>query len=154
MRRVIGAEHVDDALLDAAPDAVAMIGRPHRRGHLRAGAEPLVAFRSDQCQVMRSRFTGGYILVIAQKFDLLLGRNMQHMNALAGFMSEFDKALGRHQRRGLVAPHRMRTWIAFDPQSLAVVEAVLIFRMKGGAAPDHLENPPQALVVLDQDAAG
>ncbi len=92
--------------------------------------------------------------MIAQELDLLLGRDMQHVNPLAGFMSEFDEALGRHQRRGLVAPHRMRTRIAFDAQVLAIVEAILVLGMKGGAAPDHLENPPQAFVILDQQRAG
>ena len=75
---------------------------------------------------------------------------MQHVNALSGFMGELDQALGRHQRRGLVAPHRMRARIALDAQPLALVEAIFVLGMKGGAAPDHLENPPQAFVVLDQ----
>jgi len=75
---------------------------------------------------------------------------MQHVNPFSGFMGELDQALRRHQRRDLVAPYRMRTRIALDPHSLAVVEAVLVLGMKGGAAPDHLEDPPQAFVVLDQ----
>ena len=109
MRRVIGAEHIDDALLDAAPDAGAVIGRTHRRIHLRAGAEPLIAFRRHQREVMRRRFAGGDVLVVAQKLDLLLGGDVQHVNAFSGLMREFDEALRRHQRHGLVAPHRMRT---------------------------------------------
>ena len=92
--------------------------------------------------------------MIAQELDLLLGRDMQHVNALAGFMGELDQALGRHQRRGLVAPHRMRTRIALDAQPLAVVETILVLGMKRGAAPDHLKDPPQAFVVLDQQRAG
>src|SRR4030081_814870 len=104
--------------------------------------------------MMRRRFAGGDILVIAQEFDLLLGRDMQHVNALARFMGEFDEALGRHQRRGLVAPYRMRTRITFDAQGPAIVEAILVLGMKGGATPDPLETPPQAFVVLDQQRAG
>ncbi len=92
--------------------------------------------------------------MVAQELDLLLGRDMQHMNALAGFMGELDQPLRRHQRRGLVAPHRMRARIALDAQALAVVEAVFVLGMKSGAAADHLENPPQAFIVLDQQRAG
>jgi hypothetical protein len=150
VRGVIGAEHVDDALLDPAPDPGPMLGRAHRRIHLRAGAETLIAFRRGQCQVMRRRLAGGDVLVVAQKLDLLLGGDMQHVNPLARLMGELDQPLGRHQRRDLIAPHRMRTWIALDAQSLAIVEAVLVFGMEGGAAPDHLENPAQAFVILDQ----
>jgi len=58
MRRVIGAEHIDDALLDAAPDAFAVIGRAYRRIHLGAGAEPLITVRRSQCEVMRRRLAG------------------------------------------------------------------------------------------------
>src|SRR5713226_8724885 len=132
MRGVIGAEHVDDALLDAAPDAVAMIGRSHRRIHLRAGAEPLVTFRGNQGEVMRRRFAGGDILVHAQKLDFLLGRDMQHVNAFSGFMGELDQTLRRHQRRGLVAPHGVRTRIALDAQIFAVVEPVFVLGVKRG----------------------
>ena len=92
--------------------------------------------------------------MVAQKLDLLLGGDVQHVNALAGLMRELDQPLGRHQRRGLVAPHRMRTRIALDAQSLALVEAVFVLGMKRGAAVDHLKDPAQAFVVLDQQRAG
>ena len=76
------------------------------------------------------------------------------MDALSRLARELDQPLGRHQRRGLVAPDRMRARIALDPQTLAVVEAVFVLRVKGSAAPDHLEYPAQTLVVLDQQRAG
>ena len=104
---MIGAEYVDDSLRDTVPDAVPMIGRSHRWIHLGARAEPLVAIGRHQCEVMRRCFTGGDILVISQKLDLLLGRNMQNVNPFPGFMGELDKALGRDQRRRLIAPHRV-----------------------------------------------
>ena len=56
--------------------------------------------------------------------------------------------------RGLVAPHRVRTRVALDAQMLAVVEAVLVLGMKGGAAFYHVEDPPQAFVVFHQQRAG
>ena len=103
---------------------------------------------------MRRRLAGRDVLVVAQILDLLLGRDMQHVDALSGLARQIDQPLRRHQRRGLVAPHRMRARIALDAQRLALVEAIFVLGMKGGAATDHLENPPQAFVVLDQQRAG
>ncbi len=133
---------------------VAVIGRAHRRVHLRKGAEPLVAFGRGHGQMMRRRLAGRDVLVVAQILDLLLGRDVQDVDALSRLAREIDQPLGRHQRRGLVAPHRMRARIALDAERLALVEAVFILGMERGAATDHLEYPPQALVVLDQQRAG
>src|SRR5258708_22565462 len=102
---------------------------------------------------MRRRFAGCDILVVAQKLDLLLGRDVQYVNTFSRFTGEFYESLRRHQRRGLVAPYRMRAWIAFDAQVLAVVEAVFVLGMKRGAAVGHFKNPAQAFVVLDQQRA-
>src|SRR5580693_8340386 len=104
--------------------------------------------------MMRGRLAGGDVLVIAQKRDLLFGRDVQHVDALSGLTCELDQALRRHQRRYLVAPNRMRPGIAFDAQALAIVEAIFVLGMERGAAPDYLKNPAQALVVLDQERAG
>lgn len=154
MRRVIGAEHIDDALLDAAPDAVAVAGVAHRRIHLGAGAEPLIGLGARKREMMRRRLAGGDILVVAQVFDFLLGRDVQHMDAPAGLARQRHKALRRDQGRVLVAPHRMRARIALDAQMLALVEAVFVLGMKRGAAADHLEDAPQAVVILHQQRAG
>ena len=128
----------------------AVIGRAHRRVHLREGAEPLVAFGRGQRQMMRRRLAGRDILVVAQIFDLLLGRDVQHVDALSRLARKIDQPLGRHQRRGLVPPHRMRARVALDAERLALVEAIFVLGVKGGAAADYLENPSQAFVVLDQ----
>src|SRR5207245_4368219 len=79
---------------------------------------------------------------------------VQYMDALARLAREIDQPLRRHQRRRLVAPHRMRARVALDAQRLAVVEAVLVLGMEGGAAADHLKDTAQALVVLDQKRTG
>src|SRR5258708_2038257 len=79
---------------------------------------------------------------------------MQHMDAFPGFMREFYQPPRRHQRRGLVSPHWMRARVALDTQSLAIVEAIFVLGMKRGPAFYHLENPPQAFIVLDQQRAG
>ena len=150
MRGVIGAQHVDDTLLDAVPDALAMIGRSHRGIHLGAGAKPLVAIGSHQCEVMRRCLAGRDVLVVAQEVDLLFGRDVKHVDPLAGFVRELYQALGRHQRRGFVAPHRMRSRVALYAQSLALIKAILVLGMEGSAASDHLQNLPQAFVVLHQ----
>src|SRR3954464_6956979 len=39
-------------------------------------------------------------------------------------------------------------------QMLACIEAILVLGMECGAAADHLEDPAQAFVVLDQQRAG
>src|SRR6266566_8222271 len=69
-------------------------------------------------------------------------------------MRELDEALGGHQRRGLVPPHRMRPWIALAAQGLAFIEAIFVLGMESGATADHLEDAPQALVILDQEGSG
>ena len=122
----------------------------HRRVHLGAGAEPLVAFRRDQREMMRRGLAGGDVLVLAQELDLLFGRDVKHVDPLAGLVGELYQALGRYERRGFVAPHRMRSRIALYAQSLALIKAILVLGMEGSAASDHLQNLPQAFVVLDQ----
>ena len=92
--------------------------------------------------------------MVAQILDLLLGRDVQHVDALAGLARELDQPLRRDQRRGLVPPHRMRARVAFDTQRLAVVEAVFVLGVERRAAADHLEDAAQALVVLDQQRPG
>ncbi|MGY3293714.1 hypothetical protein ACVWWP_006781 [Bradyrhizobium sp. LM3.6] len=76
------------------------------------------------------------------------------MDALARLVRELDQALRRHQRRGLVAPHRMRARITLDAQRFAVVEAVLVLGVERGTAADHLKDAAQAFVVLHQQRAG
>ena len=88
--------------------------------------------------------------MVAQELDLLFGGDMQHVDALAGLVRELYQPLGRQQRRGLVAPDRMRARIALDALAFAVVEAVFVLGMKRGAALYHLKDPAQAFVILDQ----
>ena len=92
--------------------------------------------------------------MVAQIFDLLLGRDVQHVDAFSGLAREIDQPLRRHQRRGLVAPDRMRARVALDAERLALVEAVFVLGVERGAAADHLEDATQAFVVLDQQRAG
>src|SRR4051794_32667921 len=103
---------------------------------------------------MRSRLARGNVLVVAEKLDFLFGRDMKHMDPLADLVCEFDETLRRHQRGGLVAPDRMGSRVALYAQPLALIEAVLILRMKRGAAPYNVQNAAQAFVVLDQQRAG
>ena len=67
VRRVVGADAVDDALRDAVPDAVAMRGVAHRRIDLRERAEPLVAIGRGQRQMVRRRLGGGDVLVLGEE---------------------------------------------------------------------------------------
>ena len=100
------------------------------------------------------RLGGGDVLVLGQKRDLLLGGDMQHMDALAGLARQPHQALRAHQRGGGVAPHRMRSRIALDAQVHALAQTVFVLGMERGAAADRFEDIAHALVVLDQQRAG
>ena len=151
---MVGAEAVDDALRDALPEAVAMRGVADRRIELGERAEPLVAVGRGEREMRGRRLGRGDILVAGEKRDLLLGRDVQHMHALAGLAREPDQALRAHQRGGRVAPDRMRARIALDAQVHALAQPVLVLGMERGAAADRLEHLAHAVVVLDQQRAG
>ena len=93
VRRVVGAEHVDDALRNAVPDPGAMRRIAHRRIHLRARAEPLVASGRLQREMMRRGLDRSHILVTGEKLHLLRGRDVQHVDARAGLVRDRDQAL-------------------------------------------------------------
>ena len=88
--------------------------------------------------------------MVAQKLDLLAGRDVQHMNPLAGLTCGLHQALRRDHRGGLVAPHRMRARIVLDAKALALVQPRLVLGMKRRAAPYDTQHIAQALLVLQQ----
>ena len=88
MRRMVGTDAVDDALRDAVPEAFSVGGVADRRIELRQRAEPLVAFGRREREMGRRRLRRGDILVVGEKHRLFLGRDVQHMHALAGFVRE------------------------------------------------------------------
>ena len=92
--------------------------------------------------------------MLGEEGDLFLGGDVQHVDALAGLAREPDQPLRAHQRRGGVAPHRMRARIALDAQVHALAQPVLVLGMERGAAADRLEHVANAVVVLDQQRAG
>ena len=92
--------------------------------------------------------------MVLEERHLLRGRDVQHVHALAGLTRQPDETLGALQRRDLVAPDRVRARIAFDAQSLALVEPVFVLGVERGAPPDRLEDVAHALVVLDQQRTG
>src|SRR5262245_61478097 len=150
---MVGPEHVDNALLEAAPDHLLMITIADRRIHLGARTEPLVAVRRRERQMVRSSLDRSDILVVTQELHLLCGRNVQNMDALAGLAREANETLRAGQRSHVVAPDRMRARIARHAQVLALIEPVLVFGVKRGAAPNDLEDVAHTLVVLDQQRA-
>ena len=154
MRRVIGAEHVDDALLDAPPDAPAVAVVADRRVHLGIGAKPLVAIGRDQRQMVRQHLDGGDILVVLQEDHLLAGRDMQDMDARAGLARDPHQPLRAGQRHLWRAPDRVARRIALDPQRHALAQHHLVFGMEGGAPARALQDLGDAPVVLDQQVAG
>src|SRR5262245_1994795 len=112
MRRMVGPEHIDHTLLEAAPNHLAMRAITAGRVHLGARAQPLVAVRRHKRQMMRRSLSRGDILVVTEELHLLRGRDVQNMDALAGLARESNKALRAGERRNIVAPDRMRARIA------------------------------------------
>ena len=153
VRRVVGAEHVDDALRDAAPYAVAMAGRAHRRVHLQQRAEPRIVVRREG-QMMRRRLAGGDVLVLFEEVDLLGGRDMQHMDARPLPLRDAHQPLGAGECRDLVPPDRVRGRVAFDTLAEPFAQAELVLGMEGGAAARVPQDRGDAFVVLDQKVAG
>src|SRR5206468_11825426 len=142
---MVGPEHIDNTLLEAAPDHLLMRTIPDRRVHLGVRAEPLVAVRRRERQMVRSSLNRGHVLVVTEELHLLRGRDVQNMDTLAGLAREANEALRAGQRRYIVAPDRMRARIAVHTQVLALIESVLVLGVKGGAAPDDFEDVAHAL---------
>ena len=103
-------------------------------------AEPLVALGRGEREMRGRRLRGGNILVLGEEYGFFLGRDMQHMDALAGLARERDQALRAHQRGGRVAPHRVRARVALDAQVHALAQAVFVLGMERRAAADRLEH--------------
>ena len=104
--------------------------------------------------MVRRGFDRGDVLVCGEEFHLLRRRDMQHVDALAGLVSQPHQPLRAYQRSIDVAPDRMRPRIARDAQTLPFAQAVFVFGMEGGAAMDELENIPHTAVVFHQQVAG
>ena len=138
MRGIVGTDAVDDPLPNTLPEALLVAGIADRRVELGQRAEPLVSVGRGKREMGGRSLGGRDILVIRQKDRLFLGRDMQHMHALAGLVRPRDQALGTHQRGGGIAPHRVRTRIAFDAQIFSIVEPVLVLGVKSGATPINL----------------
>src|SRR5215510_3368848 len=153
MRRMVGPEHIDHALLEAAPNPLAMRTIPDRRLYLSASAQLLIAVRRHERPMMRSSLNRGYVLVVTEELHFLRGRDVENVDTLAGLACEADEALRAGQRRHIVAPDRMRARIALHTQMLARIQSVLILGVERGTTPDDLEDVAHALVILDQQRA-
>ena len=64
--------------------------------------------------MMRRRLTGGDVLVVLKKLDLLRGRDMQYMDARPRHARNAHQPVGAAQRRHVIAPDRMRGRIVLD----------------------------------------
>ena len=149
MRRMIGAENIDDALRHAVPDVIAMARAAHRRIHLQPRAEPRIIV-GTQSQMMRRDFDTRYVFVLCEKIDLLRRRDMQHMDLRAGRARDAHQTLRAQKRRVFVAPDRMRGRIALDADARALLQAIFVLGMEGGAPPRLAENRRNPGIVLDQ----
>ena len=100
------------------PDAGAMRRVADRRVHLRVGAEPLVGGLVER-QMVRRDLDAGDVLVVGEEHHLLGGRDVEHVDALAGLAARARRGAAGRAQRGLgVAPDGMRRRIAGDAQAL------------------------------------
>ena len=143
-----------DALRQPLPDAVAMRGVAHRRVDLGQRAEPLVAVGRGEREVERRRLDGGDVLVLGEERDLLLGGDVQHVDALAGLAREPISRCVHISAASASRQTGCELRIALDPQVHALAQPVLVLGMERGAAADRLEHVAHAVVVLDQQRAG
>ena len=153
VRRMVGAEHVDDAVGHALPDAFAVARLAYRRVHLDERAEACIVL-GRQRQMVRSGLAAGDILVAGEKGDLLCRRDVEHMNAGAKPPGDADQPLGGGQRRRLVAPDRVRRRVAGKALTEPGAQTVLVLGMEGSAAPRAGQDGGHARIVLDQKVAG
>ena len=124
-----------------------------RRVHLQPRAEPRIVVGVEG-QVLRRHLDGGDVLVGAEEVHLLGGRDVQHVDARAGLAGDAHQPLGGAQRRGLVAPDRMRGRIALGAAAAALDQARLVLGVERDAPPGPRQDRAQALVVGDQQVAG
>ena len=89
----------------------------------------------DQRHVLRGGFDAGEFLVTREDLHLFSRRHMQHVNALAGLFGQTQQTLGGHDRRFCVAHLWVAGPIALARKRLAVLQAILVFRMERRAAP-------------------
>ena len=150
MRRVIGAEHVDDPLAERGPER-RLVGRAaHRRIHLGIRAEPLVTVRRFEGEMVRRDLDRRDVFVAFEKRHLLLGGDVQNMHALAGLARNPDQPLGRGERE----PHRATGCVRITGDApLALAQPELIPGMERSAPAGHAEKLAQRIVVLDQERA-
>ena len=95
VRRVVGAQHVDDAVGEAMPERRAVLGAADRRVHLGVALQPLVGLRPGQGQVLGRELDAGDVLVGGQDVDLGGGGDVQHVDPLAERAGDPDQAVGR-----------------------------------------------------------
>ena len=154
MRRMIGAEHVGHALLDAPPQRIAMAQIAHRRVHLRQRAQFVIAIRRHHGQVMRGNLAARHVFLVGQIADFRLGRNVQHMHARAGFARQSHQTFGAAQGHFLAAPDRMGGRIALDPQIAPLAQHHFILGMEGRTAAQFGQDFFDPAIILDQQRAG
>ena len=152
---MVGAEHVDDALRDAAPDAVAVARCRAPAGSSAAACRAAHSRRptasDDAASPRRSRHPcGASRNAISSAVEMC--STWMRAPRLAGDARPAARVAA--QRRDLVAPDRMRGRIAGDAQAEPLAQPVLVLGVEGGAAARVPQDRGDALVVLDQQVAG
>ena len=149
---MVGAEYIDNALINALPNTIAMALFTHRWVHLDKIAKRRIFIRRQR-KVMRSGFTGCHILVTLKEIDFFGCRDMQDVNTCAGFAGDTDKAFGALQCSGNIAPDRVARRITFNTEIFALLKAEFVFRMEGGTAARTFQDRTDAFIILNQQIA-
>jgi hypothetical protein len=121
VRGVVGTEDIHDCVSNAVPDSGTMYRIAHRRIHLGARTEPLVTPWRLQSKMMWGRLDRGNVFMTGEKLDLPSGRYVQDMDARTSFVGNRDKTLSGFERGNVIAPDRVRAWVALHAQVLALV---------------------------------
>ena len=81
MRRMIGADAVDQPIVDRPPQRLPVPRVADRRIHLREALEHLIAFGGGQGEVLRRYLNGGDITMLLQQVHLFRRRDVQDVHA-------------------------------------------------------------------------
>lgn len=152
MGRMIGAQDIDDALIQPSPQASPVIRVADGRVHLSEPPQPLIGLRPFQGQMLRGGLNRCNILIAGEKGHLLGCRDMLSMDAFSEHPRQSNEALGGLQC-GLGAAHlRVTCPIARARQPTAVCKPILVLGVEGATAVNMPQHIGHALVVSDQQA--
>ena len=152
---MVGADAVDNAVVDRGPEGVAVARLADRRVHLREGAELLVALGCGESEMLRQDLDRGDVLVLGEQRHFFRGRDMQDVDAAAVLVREGEQALGGAHGGFDVAPLGVHGDVgAGGDQGGAFLQAEVVLAVHGDTAVARAQHARDVLVVGDQQRTG